>query len=220
MKTENDVAICGLRTIGGIVALGLVTVALITQGHCQTVVFGNSEVQFAPWQYSGIPNLTARGHKSLTCAELRPWLPGDVPEGTVKVALVLGTNDVRTGVLPLQHMACVLGMVKWLQQNRPGIEIRLANVPPWGQNPPPPCSAPAWVPHMVEQYNQLYALIPYLPLYRGVKVVDIWSAIVQQDGWAILADMDGPCYIHFDQPQQWPSQGWAFFMGQIAAGLQ
>jgi hypothetical protein len=189
-------AIAPAQTIGGPIA-----------------ITGNSLVEMAPWSASGIvPKPVIRGDNSYTCAMLAQLLPWDVAPGTKTAALVLATDDVLHGVTPQDHMACVIEQINWLLANRPGIKVVVANVPPWNEDN---CYGDYRAP--IAAYNALYATLP--SQYPGsVVLADVWSDVVQEDGWAWPQDMAGPCGIHPGQPGQ-NNAGWTAFMAQVKQAI-
>lgn len=185
---------------------------MLVPGHSQViggpiVVTGNSLVEMSPWADSGIvPKPTIRGWNGHTCEMLTSLLPWDVAPGAKTAVLVEATDDVLRYVSPEDHKACMVGQIEWLLANRPGIKIYVANTPPMAEE-----NCYGDYREQIEAYNAVY---DQLASDYPVTLVDVWSGIVQADGWAIPDDMDGPCGIHFGQPGQL-NPGWAFFMGSV-----
>lgn len=177
-------------------------------------ITGNSLVNFAPWQDSGItPTPVIRGWNGNTCVMLGVILHADVAVGTKTAVLVEATNDVHDGVTPQGHFACIVAQINWLLGNRPGIKVVVANTPPFAQDN---CYGDYRA--VIAAYNALYAQLPSQYPPSQVKLVDIWTGAVDDDGWGNPALLSGPCGIHFGQSQT-PSPGWTFFMGQISAAV-
>ncbi len=205
MNTKRAVCASALAFLASLVQ------AQIINPSQNLVITGHSQVQFAPWPAVGIPLTDIRGHDSYTCAMLKTLLPYDVPAGTNAVALVESTNDVLQGTSPEDGVSCVEDEITWLEANRPGIRIVVANVAPFGEG-----NCYGDFREQIAEYNALYA---GLPGEYGITLADISSVITQPDGWAILSYMDGLCLIHQGQFQQL-NDGWTFFMDQIIAAIQ
>lgn len=192
-------------------AASLAAVAQNVNPQRPTVVQGNSLVEFAPWAQSGIPGpLVIRGHDSYTAAQLAVLLPYDVPLDAGAVVLVQATNDIHSGVPVGEHMATIEGELAWLASERPHAAVYVANVPPFDEN-----NCYGDFRQAIAEYNAAYA---ELPAAWDVAIVDLHTAITQQNGWAWPPEISGPCGIHFGQFDEM-SLGQAFFMGQIKSKL-
>src|SRR5208283_5388527 len=98
-----------------LVLCALTVLVCLSSGPGPVVVVGHSFVAMAPWQDSGIQNLTVRGFNSEPCSYFQQLLPYLVPVGTQTVVLVEGTNDIEQGVTPQAFAACMLAQVQWIQ---------------------------------------------------------------------------------------------------------
>jgi hypothetical protein len=194
MKTRQFTLLIGMNLFA---ALAMPVWTPLTV-HAQTVVIGHSFVRMAPWQDSGIQELTVRGFDSQVCSYFQMILPYLVPVGSKTVVLVEGTNDITMGTPPDVFRACLQAQVAWIQAQ--GMSAVLVNVSPWNQNTlgchrKVPDPRPA-----IAAYNSIFPTL-------APTVVDEWRAAIQrmplqEYGWAIPDLMSGPCGIHPGQEQQ------------------
>lgn len=174
----------------------------------QNVVYGNSLVEQAPWDQSGIPNLMIRGFDSYRSADLLQLLPHNViPVGAASVTIVAATNDVHDGIDDADYIANINSMIIWLQTYRPGTRIIIASCPPFNMN-----NGYGDYRQTIKNYNDLWQGL------QGVILVDISTHITQPNGWALDPYMDGPDGIHFG-PFGINNDGWAFYMAQVKAAI-
>ena len=173
-------------------------------------IVGHSFVAMAPWQSIGIPLSWVKGFNGATCAYLSPILPALVPLHTPVVALVEGTNEIERGIPASVTVSCIGQQLAWLQLNRPGIKIVLANVAPFSLG-----NCYGDYRSAIAAYNSAYQS---LAASYGIRLVDISTAITMPNGWALEPYISGACLIHPGQPGI-PNLGWYFFMGQIVTAM-
>lgn len=184
-------------------------------------VTGNSiahfQAPFGPQEFPAIKQsgVYIWGQDGQTCAGVLTLVLYLVPAATDVLVLIDSTNDVRDAIPVAQHMSCIQETILTLLARNLELKIVVANTPPWTQFNP--CSGednPDSVRELIEAYNAAYAdpisgLQAQWP--NNVRVADVWTPSAGQDGWAIPADMPGPCGIHPGQEFQW-SASWSHFV--------
>lgn len=165
----------------------------------KVVLFGHSWVWlmqgFQPWAFPNIPSphIAIDGYPGYTCQQLLPLVAANVPATTNAVFVMAATNDLIHGVPVATHIACMKTMLNQLIGENPNILVLLSNVPPF---------APISKQYVgdersaVAAYNQAYALLP--PLYpNNVVLVDMWTPLVDVNGWGLANILDYADGIHF-----------------------
>jgi len=194
-----------MRTITTLLVIVLVRTFAVAQSlpqqplippHANTVkvvLFGHSWIVlmqgFQPWAFPNIPSnhVSVQGYGGYTCEMLIPPLRSSVPASTNAAFLMTATNDVLENIPVDQHMACMQTIIGILIGENPNMLILASNVPPLGKNVKDHRSD-------ISQYNQAYLTLPQM-YPNNVKVVDMWTPMVDVNGWA-MANMfrDG---VHF-----------------------
>jgi lysophospholipase L1-like esterase len=166
------------------------TVNVVLFGHSWIVLMQG----FQPWAFPNIPSnhVSVQGYGGYTCEMLIPPLRSSVPPSTNAVFLMTATNDVLENIPVDEHIACMQTIIGILIGENPSMLILASNVPPLGKNVKDHRDA-------ISQYNQAYLTLPQM-YPNNVKVVDMWTPMVDVNGWA-LANMfrDG---VHFNQNGQ------------------
>ncbi len=177
-------------------------------------VTGNSIAQmqggFQSQEFPLVPpgNVLIRGQNSYTCSMILTLITYLVPVNTDVVVLIDSTNDAARNIRVDDHMACIRQTITTLTLRNPAIKIVVANTPPWGED-----TCDGQDPRAtIAAYNAAYAdaSTGLEASYRNVKVADVWTPAVQDDGWAIPQYMQGSCHIHPDIANQWTSS-WSHF---------
>lgn len=163
------------------------------------VLFGHSWIYlmqgFQPWAFPNIPSdhIAVHGYPGYTCAQLLPLVAGDVPASTNAVFIMAATNDVIAGISVSQHVACMETMLNQLIAQNSHVLILLSNVPPF---------APISLRELPDErsrvaaYNQAYAGFPQL-YPNNVLLVDMWTPLVDINGWGLPNILDYGDGIHF-----------------------
>lgn len=183
-------------------------------------VTGNSiahfQATFAPYEFPAIKQsgVFIWGEDGQTCAGVLPLILYLVPAATDVVVLIDSTNDIRTSVPVQQHISCMKQTIATLLGRNPALKVVAANTPPWTHfNPCSGTDNPDSILELIEAYNAAYAdantgLQAQWP--NNVRLADVWTPSAGSDGWAIPADMPGPCGIHPGQEFQWAAS-WSHF---------
>jgi lysophospholipase L1-like esterase len=164
----------------------------------KVVLFGHSWVYrmqgFQPWAFPNIPtqHVSIVGYPSTTCAQLLPQLLSSVPATTNAVFIMAATNDVIQHVTVAQHTSCLQTMIGQLLAENPQMLIVFSNVPPLTQYTQQTLGD---LRSTIDSYNQAYAALPQ-QYPNNVIVVDMWSPMVQTNGWG-LTNMFLDDGIHF-----------------------
>jgi GDSL-like Lipase/Acylhydrolase family len=201
--------------------LGTAAVAQIVQYSTHVTVTGNSLAQFqGGFQTHEFPllnpqNVVIRGMYSYPCSAILRSIVYLVPADTEVVVLFDSSNDIRTGVTVQDHMACMNNTISVLLARNPALRIVVANTPPWTHWDP--CTSSYRDDSIVteiEAYNAAYAdpvdgLQAQWP--SNVRVADVWTPSVGQDGWALPQYMTGPCGVHPGDAGIW-SASWQHFV--------
>ena len=184
-------------------------------------ITGNSLAQFqGGFQLHELPlvnpqDVVIRGMNSYTCSSILRLILYLVPADTQVAVLFDSTNDIRTGVTVQDHMACIDNTISVLVARNPAIRIVVANTPPWTHwNPCTSSNRDESVVSAIEAYNAAYAdpadgLQARWP--ANVRVADVWTPSVDQDGWALPQYMAGPCGVHPGDASIW-SSSWQHFV--------
>jgi len=175
-------------------------------------LFGSLQSGFAPWNYSEINNLDLFAIGAGTCAGGESKFQS-FPYTATEAIIEWATMDLVARVSPQDHMSCIHYLIHYLQENRPNVtRVVLVNAPPVAQN-----NYFGIAPDQVKAYNVQYALLP--SEYPGyVVVADVWSQIVQPNGYARPPFMNGPDGVIFAVPTI-PGISWEFFFKQVKEGL-
>ena len=157
-------------------------------------------------------NVTIRGMYSYTCDHLFPLVTYLVPANTNVVVLYDSTNDVLHGVAVSDHIACMERTVAALVLRNPTIRVIVANTPPWTAD-----NCYGDYRDAIDVYNSAYASEPWP---ANVRVVDVWTPNVLQDGsrWADPNDMTGACGIHPGPANQW-TDSWSHFTAPVSQAV-
>lgn len=180
----------------------------------KVVLFGHSWIYlmqgFQPWAFPNIPSahVSIKGYSGYTCAQLLPLVRSDVPASTDAVFIMAATNDIAQHVPLSQHMACMQNMIDELISENPHMLIELSNVQPLCQSTVPVLGD---LRSAIATFNQAYAAFPQL-YPNNVVMVDMWTPIVQTDGWG-LSNMFVSDGAHFGP------NGQDVVMGVIRDGL-
>lgn len=189
-------------------------------------ITGNSiahfQANFGPYEFPAIQQsgVFIWGEDGQTCAEVLTLILYLVPAQTDVAVLIDSTNDIRDSVPVAQHMNCMYETISALLARNPGLKIVAANTPPWTHyNPCTGEDNPDSILNLIAVYNEAYSdhssgLQATWP--NNVRVADVWTPSAGADGWAIPADMPGPCGIHPGQEFQWATS-WSHFASPYEA---
>lgn len=204
-----------IAVLATLVVCGCLVFAQQTGPYTKHVtVFGNSIAHFqAPFGPIEFPEVASGytyiwGDDSFTCQDVLVTLLYMVPADTDILVLIDSSNDIRVGTPISTQLACMQQTIADLQNRNPDILIVVANTPPWTQyNPCTGQDNDPSIAALIEQYNAAYASEQWP---AGVELVDVWTPMVETDGWAIPQLEIGPCGVHPGNEYQW-SPAWAHF---------
>ena len=157
-------------------------------------------------------NVVVRGMYSYTCDHLLPLIAYIVPADTNVVVLYDSTNDVIRGVSVSSHVSCMESTIAVLTARNPAIRVIVVNTPPWTAD-----NCYGDYRDAIDAYNAAYASEPWP---SNVRVVDVWTPNVLQDGsrWADQNDMTGACGIHPGPANQW-TDSWQHFTAPVSQSV-
>ncbi len=175
-------------------------------------LFGGLQSGFAPWTYSNISNLIQFADGAGTCESGEDYIASFPPQATAAI-IELATNDLIYKVTGKEHISCIVYLINYLKANKPNVtRVVVVNAPPTAD-----VNYYGITADQVKSYNTYYAMLP--GEYPGyVIVADVWSQIVQSDGYAQPPFMNGTYGVIFGQPKL-PSVNWEFFFRQIRGAL-
>ncbi len=214
------------------------SVPMMGVDHVIVALAGDSTVQFMGGFQSDLwPNLPADevsifGQYGATCLNLlqsnpatgEPLILAMVPASAQVVVLYETSNGIHTGMTIQQQVTCMQETIAYLWQRNNSVSIIIANQLPWrqgtwvdGQYEILGCTGYFDAHLIIESWNATYGTTNWNAGYPAgtVSLIDVWTSNVNPPGTITYGygspnDIQGPCGIHPDQPNEW-SPVWAHF---------